>query len=417
MKRVVRLRASGPLEVLSDWVTECQNDGLRLTRIVVVNDSFMLSLDVADCKRLFMNWKRVRRRSRANGIKGLRLQKVMDDDWFSRMYRLVRNPFLIAIITMCLVIQYYCFHIVWDVRIQGGTVERKVYVNEALRSIGLEKWAWMDGLPDTEMISRQVMQRVPGLTWVGVRREGTAYSIELQEQVVPQKSNDTSTGLNPTNLIATTEATVSRFEVNAGKEIVMRHQRVKTGDVLVSGVLGEPPDQVLLHAAGQVFGTVWYELRLRVPYRQTYQVMTGERNDELYFSIPKIQFRMPLFYGKQKPFPTQMLRTIHTPWQFGPWSLPFGISIDQQWETKSVMEQLTPSQSTQRALELARQNVRQRAGPSSKMITEKILQVQNDHDKVNLTVLYEMEEVISREEPVTINEKCPSDSVGITKCK
>lgn len=90
---------------------------------------------------------------------------------------------------------------------------------------------------------------------------GTSISITVIDSTKPEKL----TLEGPRHLVAKADAVVTRIIAENGRPKVERNDRVRKGDILISGILGDEQRNKAVVSKGKVMGLVWHEYRIESP--------------------------------------------------------------------------------------------------------------------------------------------------------
>ena len=187
----------------------------------------------------------------------IRIQKRLGLPFFLHRNRkrwiLFTGPLLTVMILMVLSM------FLWKVTFEGNNR----YTDDALMTY-LEKAGIHPGILKRQVSLSQLEEQIrldyPEILWVSAQISGTQLSIKLRENdavfSVPEK--DTSPG----NLVASSDAVITRLVIRQGKAMVKEGDQVEQGQVLAEGTLelmndnGELLRKTYVRADGEVYGTV-----------------------------------------------------------------------------------------------------------------------------------------------------------------
>jgi len=170
--------------------------------------------------------------------------------------RTKRRKMLVIGAILCIIILYTISSFIWKVEVRGNkTIDSKVILTEAYK-LGLKP-----GIPksflDRNKVENGLLLKFNSLVWAGVEVKGVKAIIEVVEGVEPPKIVDKSF---PCNIIASKDGIIEKINVLEGEALVKEGQTVRTGQLLVSGVLVRQNLGVrYVHAMAQVIARVWYE--------------------------------------------------------------------------------------------------------------------------------------------------------------
>ena len=182
-------------------------------------------------------------------------------------------------------------------------------------------------------------------------KEGTTITIQVVESAQPQREPL----LNPRHLVSKSDAVVTQIYAEQGRPVVQKDTRVKKGQVLISGILGDEENTENVVAKGEVRGLVWREYEVEVPLVQKYNTMTGESKERFYVVLG--DWAVQLWgYGKT-PFSSFNTASDHKPLTWRSFTLPMGWLTETDMETTQQEEQKTVEWARTKGLEGARNDI------------------------------------------------------------
>lgn len=284
--------------------------------------------------------------------------------------------------------------IVWSIEVTGNKKIPQDVILQAAKEEGLYRFQWAFRLQDTDVLSKKMVNAIPGTSWIGVEKKGTQVKIQVVEATIPEPQELNSTR----HLIATNDAVITYIIAEQGKPLVKKNQRVKKGDILISGVIGSEAHSQVVVAKGNVRGLVWYEYDVQAPLTQKYRVFTGERQARSYIVLGdralQISGFKPHTYEKSEVITTTDMLTI------GKYTLPIGRMKEMEQEVTFEQRELSVEEAKRESLEQARKRILAHAGKDAEVISEIVLHEASDNGKVILKVLYEVNQSITKELPI-----------------
>jgi similar to stage IV sporulation protein len=283
---------------------------------------------------------------------------------------------------------------IWQVRIEGDTLIPEERIFQAAKLEGLYPFQWSLRMQDSSLIASKLAARLPDASWVGVEKKGTTVVITVVDSTKP----DARAAQGPSDLVSIADAVVTRVIAENGRPQVERHDRVRAGQVLVSGWLGDGERKKAVVSKGKVMGLVWHEMKIVSPMVQQLKTYTGESKQRNYWVIGKRALQISGYGGDQ--YAESRTGAVIHPWRIGKWTLPFGILKETEMEVQTTKDTLTAAGAKAAGLRQARSELLSRCGKDARITSEKILHEQSESGKVLLTVLYEVEQSIGVERPI-----------------
>ncbi|RKN86957.1 sporulation protein YqfD [Paenibacillus ginsengarvi] len=305
-----------------------------------------------------------------------------------------RKAFLIGIVCFFVAI-FVLSMLVWRIDVEGNEKIARSDIVQAAKEQGIYRFQWKFRLPDSDKLSRELLNKLPGTAWVGVDVQGTRIRIKVVESARPEDRPL----MSPRHLVASKNALVTQILAERGKPLVKVNSNVNKGDILISGYVGDDVNRQTVVAQGTVRGIVWEEANVEIPLTLTRKVYTGETKKRSYVVIGNKALQVSGFgepsFAQFETIP--LLRTL----QWRKWSLPIGMLNEKLLESRIEEIPLDPEDAKKIALEQARAELVAAAGPEAKWRSEKIiLHEKSDNGKVYMKVLFEIEQPIAMEQPI-----------------
>lgn len=310
------------------------------------------------------------------------------------MARLMKRKFFLGGMVLFVIAMFALSSMVWNVEVKGNVKIPTDVVLAAAKKEGIYPFQWGFRLQSQDKLSRQLALALPDVTWIGVSKEGTTITIQVVESAQPQREPL----LNPRHLVSKSDAVVTQIYAEQGRPVVQKDTRVKKGQVLISGILGDEENTENVVAKGEVRGLVWREYEVEVPLVQKHNTMTGESKERFYVVLG--DWAVQLWgYGKT-PFSSFNTASDHKPLTWRSFTLPIGWLTETDMETTQQEEQKTVEWARTQGLEGARNDIIAKNGKGTKILSEKILHEKKENGKVYMKVLFEVEESIAEELPL-----------------
>ncbi|TFE31674.1 sporulation protein YqfD [Cohnella luojiensis] len=283
---------------------------------------------------------------------------------------------------------------VWEVKIEGNSAIPEEKIRQMARAEGIYAYQWSFRLQNAASLSQRLALRLPEAAWVGVDKTGTSIKITVIDSTKPENKAPAS----PRHLVAKTDAVITRVIAENGRPKVERNDRVRKGDILISGLLGDEKHSKAVVSKGKVMGLVWHEFRIESPLSTKTRNLTGASQDRGYLIIGNRALQIS-GYGGHDFADSQTRTTVNRAQLWNRW-LPFGTMKEHELEVVEIEKKLTPAEAKEAGLKQARAELLAKGGQDAIIKAEKILHEQTENGKVLLTVLFEMEQSIEVERPI-----------------
>ncbi|WP_422660327.1 sporulation protein YqfD [Paenibacillus sp. EC2-1] len=315
-----------------------------------------------------------------------------------RALRLLKRKMFVGGIVAFFAILLALSSMVWNVSVEGNEKVASEDVLEAAKQEGLYPYQWIFRLKSLDKLSTNLATRLPETAWVGVERNGTSIRIQIVEASVPKRPEL----LSPRHLVSTSDAVITHIYAEKGVPRVQINNRVKKGQVLISGILGDEENAQNVVAKGEVKGLVWHEYQIEVPLVKTRKTYTGDSSKKSYLVLGNRAVQL-WGYG-EVPFEKHETLTLYDPLTWRSRVLPFGWMTEKVLEVNETKTTITEEEAKKEGLDSAFRDILAKYGPDSRLVSQKILHDKKENGKVYMKVLFEVEETISKELPIVYNQ-------------
>ncbi|MBR7131898.1 MAG: sporulation protein YqfD [Clostridia bacterium] len=178
---------------------------------------------------------------------------------------------------------------VWQIEIRGNSAVAEAEILAACQSIGIHR-----GLPASKINPKVWRERLllecDSLAWASINVEGCCVTVNVTE--IQKPAEDTSA---PCNLKAKADGIIKKLDVTSGNCVVKTGDTVKTGDLLVSGILERADGTEFVHSSGTVTAVTKRNIVLEGKYKRQRRDETGKVKKK--YLIDLFGLKIPLFVG------------------------------------------------------------------------------------------------------------------------
>jgi similar to stage IV sporulation protein len=171
---------------------------------------------------------------------------------------------------------------VWEVRVTGIDTRDAMALTEELTELGIYRGAYK-GHIDLKKAETRLIIAHDEFAWVNLRLTGV---VALVEVVPAEPAPEIVDESRPRHIVAEKDALIESVTALKGRATVETGDTVRTGDVLISGLVWDPGFPRMLFAArGKVIGSVWYAARASAPLYEEVRIPTGRAQMQRVISI------------------------------------------------------------------------------------------------------------------------------------
>ena len=174
---------------------------------------------------------------------------------------------------LCALGIFYGSFFIWDFEVEGNETVSDQEILRALEKYGVGFGTYGYGVNSYELRNYLLLE-IPELSYIAVNVRGCRAYVQVRERVFAPEIVDKR---KPGNTVAVKDALVTAVQPWDGEKQVLPGTMVKTGQLLISGVVQNDYSGVrYLRGMGRVYGRTWYELECRVPLKEQKKTYTGE---------------------------------------------------------------------------------------------------------------------------------------------
>ena len=219
--------------------------------------------------------------------------------------------------------------IVWDVRFSAGGNENLERVAAVTAEGGLVSGALKSGL-DKDHIEMLVMLKCPDVSYVNINLSGSVATVVTDERVTFSRQEDKG----KTDLCASEDGYIIRYETYAGRTVCEKGQTVKQGDTLISGSYDTfHHGTVTVKARGRVYALVRRSFLCECDDTVKEKIYTGKQYIRRAFTLFSLKLGKDKEYDPEKYEKTSDIQTVTV---FNITELPLKINTDtyREYSTK-----------------------------------------------------------------------------------
>ncbi|MCP3030354.1 sporulation protein YqfD [Halobacillus sp. A1] len=364
---------------IESFMQACVSEGCVLSQIKHLDDSTVLmTIRVQD----WPTFKKYRKRHRC------RIQFVSTEGLpFFYNAQKKKKALWLAIVCSCLAV-FLLANTLWSIKVEGLEPELEAAVKSQLDSYGIKPGSLSISMKQPREVQRLLLEDIPDLLWVGVKKQGTSYQL----YGVKQTNYDEPEAPRPSNIVASKKGMITKMFISKGRPLVEVNDVVKKGKMLATGELKEDSGKYV-EAVGEVLAETWYRVEIDQP-EQIEQTLTDGNSSTVYsIAIGKVSIPVWGFWRKNDEEDREE-RYEQTFELFG-WELPVRIGHNTTYENEFSAQQPSKEQSVKEALKNGRNSLLVNLNEDAEILDEKILHQGVDRGKVKLILLFKVEENIA----------------------
>lgn len=285
--------------------------------------------------------------------------------------RIKKDIFILSSLLISLLLIYTLSNVIFKVEVIHSNKNIIKLVTKKLEDNGIKKYKFVKNYQEIEKIKNKILEENKDtLEWLEIIREGTKYTIRVEERIINNKPKDNKIY----NIVASKNAVIKNIYAESGEKIRSINTYVKKGDIIISSDITLPNNEKISKtASGKVQGEVWYNINIEYPYQYHEIKYTGNKKKVLVLNL--LNKRISFFdFHKYKTF-NRNIKYI-----FNNNITPISLIYEDEYETNIINEVYDYNTAREKATTKAKEKILEKY-PNIKEITN--IKIINEEDKKN----------------------------------
>ena len=310
--------------------------------------------------------------------------------------RIKKDIFILSSLLISLLLIYTLSNIIFKVEVIHSNKNIIKLVTKELEDNGIKKYKFVKNYQEIEKIKNKILEENKDtLEWLEIIREGTKYTIRVEERIINNKPKDNKIY----NIVASKNAVIKNIYAESGEKIRSINTYVKKGDIIISSDITLPNNEKISKtASGKVQGEVWYNINIEYPYQYHEIKYTGNKKKVLVLNL--LNKRISFFdFHKYKTF-NHNIKYI-----FNNNITPISLIYEDEYETNIINEVYDYNTAREKAITKAKEKILEKY-PNIKDITDiKIIKEEDKKNKISLNLFVTCLEDITEYQEIDNNKE------------
>lgn len=312
--------------------------------------------------------------------------------------RIKKDIFILSSLLISLLLIYTLSNIIFKVEVIHSNKNIIKLVTKELEDNGIKKYKFVKNYQEIEKIKKKILEKNKDtLEWLEIIREGTKYTIRVEERIINNKPKDNKIY----NIVASKNAVIKNIYAESGEKIRSINTYVKKGDIIISSDITLPNNEKISKtASGKVQGEVWYNINIEYPYQYHEIKYTGNKKKVLVLNL--LNKRISFFdFHKYKTF-NRNIKYI-----FNNSVTPISLTYEDEYETNIINEVYDYNTAREKAIAKAKEKLLEKY-PNIEEVTDiKIITEEDKETKISLNLFVTCLEDITEYQEVNNNIETP----------
>lgn len=310
--------------------------------------------------------------------------------------RIKKDIFILSSLLISLLLIYTLSNIIFKIEVIHSNNNIIKLVTKELEDNGIKKYKFVKNYQEIEKIKKKILEENKDtLEWLEIIREGTKYTIRVEERIINNKPKDNKIY----NIVASKNAVIKNIYAESGEKVRSINTYVKKGDIIISSDITLPNNEKISKtASGKVQGEVWYNINIEYPYQYHEMKYTGNKKKVLVLNL--LNKRISFFdFHKYKTF-NRNIKYI-----FNNNITPISLIYEDEYETNIINEVYDYNTAREKAITKAKEKILEKY-PNIKDITNiKIIKEEDKKNKISLNLFVTCLEDITEYQEVDNNKE------------
>ena len=310
--------------------------------------------------------------------------------------RIKKDIFILSSLLISLLLIYTLSNVIFKVEVIHSNKNIIKLVTKELEDNGIKKYKFVKNYQEIEKIKNKILEENKDtLEWLEIIREGTKYTIRVEERIINNKPKDNKIY----NIVASKNAVIKNIYAESGEKTRSINTYVKKGDIIISSDITLPNNEKISKtASGKVQGEVWYNINIEYPYQYHEIKYTGNKKKVLVLNL--LNKRISFFdFHKYKTF-NRNIKYI-----FNNNITPISLIYEDEYETNIINEVYDYNTAREKAITKAKEKILEKY-PNIKDITNiKIITEEDKKNKISLNLFVTCLEDITEYQEVDNNKE------------
>lgn len=310
--------------------------------------------------------------------------------------RIKKDIFILSSLLISLLLIYTLSNIIFKVEVIHSNKNIIKLVTKELEDNGIKKYKFAKSYQDVEKIKKKILEENKDtLEWLEIIREGTKYTIRVEERIINNKPKDNKIY----NIVASKNAVIKNIYAESGEKVRSINTYVKKGDIIISSDITLPNNEKISKtASGKVQGEVWYSINIEYPYQYHEVKYTGNKKKVLVLNL--LNKRISFFdFHKYKTF-NRNIKYI-----FNNNITPISLIYEDEYETNIINEVYDYNTAKEKAITKAKKKLLEKYSNIEEVTNVKIINEEDKETKISLSLFVTCLEDITEYQEVVDNSQ------------
>ena len=316
-----------------------------------------------------------------------------------RLYGLIKivdiiKRYKVLIICLCIGMLYFLVisNTIFKIDVIHSKKDIRNLIYNDLKFYGIEKYKIFKSYDNKEQIEKNILERHKDkIEWLEIKRIGIKYEVRVEERIIKKPLQKKT----PRNIVAKKDGIIYKIDAYKGEVNKKIGDYVKKGDVIISGLIMKKDEiKNKVSASGNVYAEVWYKTNVTFPYYYSEINYLGNKRNVIKLNVIDKEYYL---------FPIKKFNTFKNKKYFSIYNclLPINLYFGEEEQTIEIEKVYSVEEAVEEAKKISLNKMKLMLKNDEKILKEKVLEINEQENYVNLVIFYKVYENISKEEEIS----------------
>ncbi len=281
---------------------------------------------------------------------------------------------------LSIVILFLANMVIFKIDIKSSNKNIQNILEKELSSRGIKTLTLKKSHAQIEKIVNNILDNNKDtLEWLEIKYDGLIMNVYVTEKTIPKEEES----YDKCNIISRTDAKITSLNLYRGVALKEINDYVTKGEVIITGEITHNEEvKNIVCASGEVYGEVWYKVKVTVPYNEYYSKYTGKKRFNISVKIGDDEYDIFKSRIKNKRVKKTLLYKLND----------FAINFVEEKEYEESVRKLSEKEAYNKALKLAEDKVKLKLRENEAILYKKVLK-----KEVNDSTIYVEVFIVTKE--------------------
>lgn len=308
------------------------------------------------------------------------------------------NKYIVFTIGMIfsIILLFIVNNLIYKIDIKSANKNIRELVKNELENNGITILRFKKKHKDIEKIVSNILDNNKDtLEWLEIKYDGLVMIVNVTEKTPTEEEES----YQNCNIIATSDAKITSLNIYRGVALKEINDYVLKGEVILSGsIMHNEEIKNTVCASGEVYGEVWYKLKVEVPFKENYLKYTGKSRYNLNIKIDDDKYKiLKSRIKKHKDEETNLYKLND-----------FEINLVKEKEYTEETRFLTEEDAYNKGMKLGIDKIKLNLDDKEEILLKKVLKKEVNNSTIYLEIFVVTKENIGKR--IIVKEESPNGS-------